>query len=170
MQIATHTLCKQANGYSEMNCGKTIGYKKCSWPNRDILSGDSPIVLQAKPQAFVLEAANPRHEHDWELWKSHKLPEDKILVPGVISSTMNYIEHPEVVSQRILRYAGVVDRDRDIAGSDCDFGTFAGFGPIYPPFCWMKLRVLADGAEIASRNSGPHRVGELITLGIRVCQ
>jgi 5-methyltetrahydropteroyltriglutamate--homocysteine methyltransferase len=109
-----------------------------------------PIVLRAKPQALVLEAANPRHEHDWELWETHKLPEDKILIPGVISSTMNYIEHPEVVSQRILRYAGVVGRERVIAGSDCGFGTFAGFGPIYPPFCWMKLRSLAEGAEIAS--------------------
>ena len=110
-----------------------------------------PIALKAKPQALVLEAANPRHEHDWELWETQKLPHDKILVPGVISSTMNYIEHPEVVSQRILRYANVVGRERVIAGSDCGFGTFAGFGPIYPPFCWMKLRALADGAEIASR-------------------
>jgi 5-methyltetrahydropteroyltriglutamate--homocysteine methyltransferase len=114
------------------------------------LSKILPIVLRAKPQALVLEAANPRHEHDWELWETHKLPEDKILIPGVISSTMNYIEHPEVVSQRILRYAGVVGRERVIAGSDCGFGTFAGFGPIYPPFCWMKLRSLAEGAEIAS--------------------
>jgi len=110
-----------------------------------------PIVLKAKPQGLVLEAANPRHEHDWELWETQKLPQDKVLVPGVISSTVNYIEHPEVVSQRILRYANVVGRDRVIAGSDCGFGTFAGFGPIYPPFCWMKLRSLAEGAEIASR-------------------
>ena len=110
-----------------------------------------PIALKAKPQALVLEAANPCHEHDWELWETQQLPLDKILVPGVISSTMNYIEHPEVVSQRILRYTNIVGRDRVIAGSDCGFGTFAGFGPIYPPFCWMKLRSLTQGAEIASK-------------------
>ena len=110
-----------------------------------------PIALRAKPGALLLEGANPRHSHDWAIWETQKLPDDKILVPGVVSTTTNYIEDPEVVADRILRYANVVGRDRVIAGTDCGFGTFAGFGPIYPPFCWMKLRSLAEGARIASK-------------------
>ncbi len=110
-----------------------------------------PIVLKAKPQALLLEGANPRHEHEWEVWRSQKLPDDKILVPGIISSTSNYVEHPELVSQRIMRYAEAVGRDRMIAGTDCGFGTFAGFGPVFPDFAWMKLRALADGAALASQ-------------------
>jgi 5-methyltetrahydropteroyltriglutamate--homocysteine methyltransferase len=109
------------------------------------------VILQAKPQAILLEAANPRHEHEWELWKSQKLPSDKVLVPGVISSTNNYIEHPEVVSQRILRYADIVGRDRVMAGSDCGYGTFAGFGKVHPLICWAKMRTLAEGAALATK-------------------
>jgi 5-methyltetrahydropteroyltriglutamate--homocysteine methyltransferase len=110
-----------------------------------------PIALKAKPVALLLEGANPRHGHDWAIWETQKLPDDKILVPGVVSTTTNYIEDPEVIADRILSYANLVGRDRVIAGTDCGFGTFAGFGPIYPPFCWMKLRALADGARIASK-------------------
>jgi 5-methyltetrahydropteroyltriglutamate--homocysteine methyltransferase len=109
-----------------------------------------PIALRAKPMALLIEGANPRHEHEWEVWASVKLPEGKLLVPGVIASNSNYVEHPELVSQRILRYANLVGRERVMAGTDCGFGTFAGFGPVYPPFCWMKLRALADGARRAS--------------------
>jgi 5-methyltetrahydropteroyltriglutamate--homocysteine methyltransferase len=110
-----------------------------------------PIALKAKPMAFLIEAANPRHEHEWEAWTTIKLPQDKVLVPGVIASSSNYVEHPEVVAQRIVRYANVVGRERVIAGSDCGFGTFAGFGAVYPTFCWMKLRSLSEGAKLASR-------------------
>jgi 5-methyltetrahydropteroyltriglutamate--homocysteine methyltransferase len=110
-----------------------------------------PTALKAKPTAFLIEAANPRHEHEWEAWTAIKLPQDKVLVPGVIASTSNYVEHPELVAQRIIRYADVVGRERVIAGSDCGFGTFAGFGPVYPAFCWMKLRSLSEGAKLASR-------------------
>jgi len=110
-----------------------------------------PIALKAKPMAFLIEAANPRHEHEWEAWTTIKLPQDKVLVPGVIASNSNYVEHPEVVAQRIVRYANVVGRERVIAGSDCGFGTFAGFGAVYPTFCWMKLRSLSEGAKLASR-------------------
>jgi 5-methyltetrahydropteroyltriglutamate--homocysteine methyltransferase len=110
-----------------------------------------PIALKAKPMALLVEAANPRHEHEWEVWKTIRLPEDKVLVPGVIASSSNYVEHPELVAQRILRYAGIVGRERVIAGSDCGFGTFAGFGAVYPAFCWMKLRSLSQGAQLASR-------------------
>jgi 5-methyltetrahydropteroyltriglutamate--homocysteine methyltransferase len=110
-----------------------------------------PIVLKAKPQALLLEGANPRHEHEWEVWSQHKLPDDKILIPGLIASSSNFVEHPELVSQRIIRYAGVVGRERVIAGTDCGFGTFAGFGPVYSEFCWLKLRALSAGAELASQ-------------------
>jgi 5-methyltetrahydropteroyltriglutamate--homocysteine methyltransferase len=109
-----------------------------------------PIVIKAKPMALLVEGANPRHEHEWEAWKTIKLPEDKILIPGVIASSINYVEHPEVVAQRLLRYADVIGRERLMAGSDCGFGTFAGFGPVFPAFAWMKFRALAEGAKIAS--------------------
>jgi 5-methyltetrahydropteroyltriglutamate--homocysteine methyltransferase len=110
-----------------------------------------PIAVKVKPMALLVEGSNPRHEHEWEAWQSIKLPDDKVLVPGVIGSNSNYVEHPEVVAQRIVRYANVLGRDRVIAGSDCGFGTFAGFGSVYPPFCWMKMRSLRDGAAIASK-------------------
>lgn len=109
-----------------------------------------PIVIKAKPMALLVEGANPRHEHEWEAWKTIKLPQDKILIPGVIASSINYVEHPDVVAQRLVRYADVVGRERLMAGSDCGFGTFAGFGPVFPAFAWMKFRALAEGAKIAS--------------------
>ncbi len=109
-----------------------------------------PIVLKAKPMALLIEGANPRHEHEWQAWESIKLPADKVLVPGVIGANSNYVEHPEVVAQRIVRYAGVVGKERVIAGTDCGFGTFAGFGSVFPPFCWMKMKSLAEGARLAS--------------------
>jgi 5-methyltetrahydropteroyltriglutamate--homocysteine methyltransferase len=110
-----------------------------------------PIVIQAKPAAFLIEGANPRHEHEWEVWKTIKLPDDKVLVPGVIGSNTNYVEHPELVAQRIERYANIVGRERVIAGTDCGFGTFAGFGAVFPAFCWMKLQSLVEGARLATR-------------------
>jgi len=115
-----------------------------------------PIVIKAKPQALLIEGANPRHEHEWESWTRIKLPADKVLIPGVVASSSNYVEHPEVVAQRLLRYANVVGRERVIAGTDCGFGTFAGFGPVFPAFCWMKLRSLAEGARIASKKLWGH--------------
>jgi 5-methyltetrahydropteroyltriglutamate--homocysteine methyltransferase len=110
-----------------------------------------PIAVKVKPMALLVEGSNPRHEHEWEAWQSIKLPDDKVLIPGVIGSNSNYVEHPEVVAQRIVRYANVLGRERVMAGSDCGFGTFAGFGSVYPPFCWMKMRALRDGAAIASK-------------------
>lgn len=108
-------------------------------------------VLKAKPMAILLESANPRHEHEWEIWRTLKLPADKVLVPGVLDSTCNYIEHPELVAQRILRFAELVGRERVMAGTDCGFGTFAGFGKVHPLICWEKMRSLAEGARLASR-------------------
>ena len=110
-----------------------------------------PIALKAKPMALLIEAANPRHEHEWEAWTKLKLPEDKVLIPGVIGSNTNYVEHPELVAQRLLRYADILGRERVIAGTDCGFGTFAGFGAVYPVFCWMKMRSLSEGARLASK-------------------
>jgi 5-methyltetrahydropteroyltriglutamate--homocysteine methyltransferase len=109
-----------------------------------------PIAVKVKPMALLVEGSNPRHEHEWQAWKTVKLPDDKVLVPGVIGSNSNYVEHPQVVAQRILRYAEVVGKERVMAGSDCGFGTFAGFGSVYPAFCWMKLKSLSDGARLAS--------------------
>ena len=110
-----------------------------------------PIAIKVKPQALLIEGSNPRHEHEWEAWTKIKLPADKILVPGVVSSSTNYVEHPELVAQRLIRYAEVVGKERVMAGTDCGFGTFAGFGPVFPAFSWMKLRSLAEGAGIASK-------------------
>lgn len=110
-----------------------------------------PIILKAKPMALLIEGANPRHEHEWKVWEEIQLPADKVLIPGVIGANSNYVEHPEVVSQRLLRYANIVGRNRIMAGTDCGFGTFAGFGSVYPAFCWMKMRSLSDGARLASK-------------------
>ena len=109
-----------------------------------------PILLKAKPQAILFEAANPRHQHEWIFWRDTKLPEDKILVPGVIDSTSNFVEHPELVAQRIELYAGIVGRERVIAGTDCGFGTFAGHGKMDPEITFVKLRSLVEGAQLAS--------------------
>jgi len=109
-----------------------------------------PVALKAKPMGMLLESANPRHEHEWEVWKTQKLPADKILIPGVLATTSNYVEAPELVAQRLLRFAELVGRERVIAGTDCGFGTFAGFGPIYPDIAWLKLQSLTQGAALAS--------------------
>ena len=110
-----------------------------------------PIAVKVKPMALLVEGSNPRHEHEYQAWKDIQLPDDKVLVPGVIASSSNYVEHPEVVAMRLMNYANVVGRERVIAGTDCGFGTFAGFGAVYPAFCWMKMKALAEGAAIASK-------------------
>jgi 5-methyltetrahydropteroyltriglutamate--homocysteine methyltransferase len=109
-----------------------------------------PVVLRAKPQALLFEAANPRHAHEWAVFEDVKLPEEKVLIPGVISSTTNYVEHPLLVAERLERLAGLVGRERVIGGSDCGYGTFAGFGPVEPDIAYMKLAALVEGAKIAS--------------------
>jgi 5-methyltetrahydropteroyltriglutamate--homocysteine methyltransferase len=109
-----------------------------------------PVVLKAKPQALLFEAANPRHAHEWTVFRDAQLPEDRILIPGVIGSTSNYVEHPQLVAERLCRFADIVGRERVIAGSDCGFSTFAGFGPVDPDITYMKLAAMAEGARIAS--------------------
>ncbi len=115
-----------------------------------------PVVIKAKPQALLFEASNPRHAHEWAVFKQQKLPDEKILVPGVLSTTTNYVEHPELVAERIQRFADIVGRERVIAGTDCGFGTFGGFGPVDPDIVYMKLASLVEGARIASRRLFPH--------------
>lgn len=108
------------------------------------------LVLRARPAALCLEAANPRHEHEWAVFKDVPLPEGKVLIPGVLDTTTNYIEHPELVAQRITRFAEVVGRQRVIAGSDCGFATFAARPLIDPQIAWAKLATLTEGARLAS--------------------
>ena len=108
------------------------------------------IVLKARPTRLLFEAANPRHEHEWIVWRDAKLSDDTVLVPGLIDSCSNYVEHPELIAQRIERFAAIVGADRVIAGTDCGFGTFAGYGKIDPIVTWKKLRVLREGADIAA--------------------
>ena len=110
------------------------------------------IAFKARPQAISIEAANPRHDHEWEDLKTIKIPDDKILIPGVIDSTTNFVEHPRLVSQRILRFAEVVDRERLIAGVDCGFGTAVRAEPtVADSIVWAKLSALSEGAAIASK-------------------
>lgn len=110
-----------------------------------------PILLKAKPAALVIEASNPRHEHEWSIWRDVKLPEDKILIPGVLDTSTNYVEHPELVAERICRFADIVGRERVIAGTDCGFGTFAGYGKLDPGISFKKLGAMVEGAAIASK-------------------
>jgi 5-methyltetrahydropteroyltriglutamate--homocysteine methyltransferase len=112
----------------------------------------APILVKAKPQALVVEAANPRHAHEWAVWKDEvKLSDDKILIPGVLDTSTNYVEHPELIAERLCRFADIVGRERVIAGSDCGFGTFAGYGKLDPDISFKKLRAMAEGAAIASK-------------------
>ena len=109
------------------------------------------IVMKAKPQAVLFEGANSRHAHEHEDWAAARIPDDKILVPGVIDSTDNFVEHPRLVAQRLKQYAGIVGRERVIAGSDCGFSTVAGMIRVYPSAAWAKFRAMAEGAEMATR-------------------
>jgi 5-methyltetrahydropteroyltriglutamate--homocysteine methyltransferase len=107
------------------------------------------IILKARPATILFEAANPRHEHEWAVWAKTKIPDHKILAPGLIDTCSNYVEHPELIAQRIERFASIVGRDRVIASTDCGFGTFAGYGKIDPAVTWKKLRSLRVGADVA---------------------
>ncbi len=109
------------------------------------------LVWEAKPQTILFEAANPRHAHEWNLFETTKVPDDKVLCPGVIEPQSNYIEHPELVAQRIERYAKLVGADRVMAGVDCGFSVHVGMQGIDPDVAWAKLAALAQGAEIASK-------------------
>ena len=114
---------------------------------RDIID----VVFEARPAAISFEAANPRHEHEWTVFEDIELPEGKVIIPGVIDSTTNYIEHPELVAQRLVRYGKLVGPENVLAGSDCGFATFASFLTVEPSITWAKLHAMAEGAALASK-------------------
>jgi len=111
-----------------------------------------PVLMSAKAQYVLFETSNPRHAHEWTVFQDRKseIPDDKVLVPGVVDTTSNFIEHPKLVAQRLLNFTNIVGKERVIAGSDCGFGTFAGFGAIDPEIAYAKLSALAEGASLAS--------------------
>jgi len=116
-------------------------------PLRELL----PVALKAKPQALSFEGANPRHEHEWVVFREIRLPDDRVIIPGVLDSTTNFIEHPELVAQRLVRYAEIVGRERVIAGTDCGFATFArSVNQVEPEIAWAKFKSMAEGARLAS--------------------
>src|SRR5438128_2188705 len=117
-------------------------------PLKEIL----PIALKSRPQALSFEGANPRHEHEWIVFKDVKLPDDRLIIPGVLDSTTNFIEHPELVAQRLVRYAEIVGRERVMAGTDCGFATFArSVNQVEPEITWAKFKSMAEGARLASK-------------------
>ena len=111
----------------------------------------APILIKAKPMALVVEAANPRHAHEWAIWRETRLPDDKILAVGVLDTSTNYVEHPDLIAERLCRYADIVGKERVMATSDCGFGTFAGYGKIDPDIAFKKLHAMAEGAAIATK-------------------
>jgi len=109
------------------------------------------LVLRVKAEAYSIEGANPRHAHEWQVWESMKFPAGKILIPGVIDTVTTFVEHPELVAQRIIQYANIVGRENVIAAPDCGFGTFGGWEPrVHPEIMWAKFGSLVEGARIAT--------------------
>ncbi len=131
--------------------GNYEGPHHCDVPLADVID----IVFKARPSAIVLEAANPRHAHEWQLFETVKLPDGKLLIPGVIESKSNFVEHPELIAQRISRYANLVGRENVMAGSDCGYGTWVGQSAVDPDVVWAKLAAMAEGARIASKRFWP---------------
>jgi 5-methyltetrahydropteroyltriglutamate--homocysteine methyltransferase len=131
--------------------GNSEGPHHLDIPIRDILD----LVLQARPSGISFEAANPRHAHEWAVWAEFKIPEDKVLIPGVIDTTTNFVEHPELVAQRIKSYTNIVGRDRVIASTDCGLGTWAGWSQVDRRVAWAKLKSMVEGAAIATRELWP---------------
>jgi 5-methyltetrahydropteroyltriglutamate--homocysteine methyltransferase len=134
-----------------------VRYHVCwgSWPGphttdvplKDIVD----LVLKVRAQAYVIEAANPRHAHEWSVWKSVKLPPGKVLIPGVISHATNVVEHPELVAERIVRYARIVGRESVLAGTDCGFAQGTFYRRVHPTIMWAKFVALVEGARIAGK-------------------
>ena len=127
--------------------GNYEGPHHCDVPLADVID----IVFLAKPTAISLEAANPRHAHEWTVFERVKLPDGKVLIPGVIESKSNFIEHPELIVQRIARYANLVGRENVIAGSDCGYGTWVGQAAVDPDVVWAKFAAMAEGARLATK-------------------
>jgi 5-methyltetrahydropteroyltriglutamate--homocysteine methyltransferase len=132
--------------------GNYEGPHHCDVPLADVID----IVFRARPSAIAFEAANPRHAHEWKLFETVRLPDGKLLIPGVIESKSNFVEHPELVAQRIGRYASLVGRENVMAGSDCGYGTWVGQAAVDPDVVWAKMAAMAEGARIASREFWKH--------------
>lgn len=132
--------------------GNYEGPHHCDVPLADVID----IAFRARPSAIAIEASNPRHAHEWTLFEKVKLPDGKLLIPGVIESKSNFIEHPELIAQRIGRYASLVGRENVLAGSDCGFGTWVGQAAVDPEVAWAKMAAMAEGARIASREFWKH--------------
>ncbi len=149
IEVMNHALRNIDGGQVRMHVcwGNYEGPHVCDIALKKILPG----LLKAKPRALLFEGANPRHAHEWIDWKNVDLPDDYVLIPGVIDSTSNFVEHPELIAQRLKNYVDIVGAERVIAGTDCGFSTFAGFGAVDSEIVWAKLRALSEGAEIASR-------------------
>ncbi|MFK7893910.1 MAG: epoxyalkane--coenzyme M transferase, partial [Granulosicoccus sp.] len=128
--------------------GNYEGPHVCDIPMDEVF----PVLMEVKAQYLLFETSNPRHAHEWTVFRDRKneIPDDRVLVPGVVDTTTNFVEHPELVAQRIERFAQIIGIDRVIAGSDCGFGTFAGFGAIDPDIAYAKLQTLHDGARLAT--------------------
>ena len=128
--------------------GNYEGPHVCDIPMERMFS----TLMAARARTVLFETSNPRHAHEWQVFRDRaaEIPQDKVLVPGVVDTTTNFVEHPEVVAERIGRFVGIVGAERVIAGSDCGFGTFAGFGAVDPEIAWAKLAALAEGARLAS--------------------
>jgi methionine synthase II (cobalamin-independent) len=134
-----------------------VRYHVCwgSWPGphttdvplKDIVD----LILKMRVGAYVIEGANPRHEHEWKVWQDVKLPPGKVLIPGVISHATNIVEHPELVCERIVRFAGLVGRENLIAGTDCGFAQSPMYRRVHPSIMWAKLEALAEGARLATK-------------------
>jgi 5-methyltetrahydropteroyltriglutamate--homocysteine methyltransferase len=145
-----------------------VRYHHCWGSMNQPHTQDAPLstfvhhMLRIKAQAYSIEAANPRHEHEWMLWQDVKLPEGKILIPGLISHQTNVVEHPELIAWRIKNFASVVGKENVIAGTDCGFSQFWDSIRVHPSVQWAKLKALADGAALASAELW-HRVPERVT-------
>lgn len=129
--------------------GNYEGPHDCDIPLNKVIH----LLMNANPSTVLFEAANPRHEHEWTVWQSTDIPDNKILAPGCIDTCSNYVEHPQLISQRLQRFINMVGEERVIASTDCGFGTFAGYGKIDPEVAWKKLRNLREGADLAVKKA-----------------
>ena len=134
-----------------------VRYHVCwgSWPGPHVsdvpLKDIVDLILKVRAGAYVIESANPRHEHEWQVWKNVKLPEGKVLIPGVISHATNVVEHPELIAERILRFADLLGRENVMAGTDCGFAQGTFYRRVHPSVMWAKFEALAEGARLASK-------------------
>ena len=134
-----------------------IRYHVCwgSWPGPHVsdvaLKDIADLILKVRAGAYVIESANPRHEHEWQVWKNAKLPDGKVLIPGVISHATNVVEHPELIAERITRFANLLGRENVIAGTDCGFAQGTFYRRVHPTVMWAKFEALVEGARLASK-------------------